>query len=42
MPKRRKNSVLVVFLACQKKILKAILQHDINENKKLFDDLARL
>jgi hypothetical protein len=38
----KKISILALFLACQRKILRILLQKDISKNQELFDDLARL
>jgi hypothetical protein len=39
---KKKISVVALFLACQRKILRILLQKDISENQELFDELARL
>lgn len=42
MATKRKISVLALFLACQRRVLRILLQKDISKNQELFDDLARL
>jgi len=42
MANKKKISVLALVLACQRRILRILLQKDISENQELFDDLARL
>jgi hypothetical protein len=42
MANKKQLGVLALILACQRKILRIILQKDISENQKLFDELARL
>jgi len=42
MTTKKHIGILALFLACQRKILKIILQKDISKNQELFDELARL
>lgn len=42
MATKKKITILALFLACQRKILRILLQKDISKNQELFDDLARL